>query len=137
MAYMSQERKAELAPQIKEICKKYGVKASIRVDHHSTLELNVKSSKIDFLKSYNERAERAWPFNPHQEFRAETNNIQVNTYHFDKHFDGQALEFLTEVHQAMNVGNFDNSDIQSDYFSVGWYTDINIGRWNKPYILEN
>jgi hypothetical protein len=35
----------------------------------------------------------------------------------------------------MMVGNHDRSDIQSDYFDVGWYVDINIGRWNKPYAL--
>jgi hypothetical protein len=37
---------------------------------------------------------------------------------------------------AMNDGNHDRSDIQTDYFDVGWYVDVNIGRWNKPYILE-
>ena len=36
----------------------------------------------------------------------------------------------------MMEGNFDNSDPQSDYFSVGWYTDINVGKWNKPYVME-
>jgi hypothetical protein len=39
------------------------------------------------------------------------------------------------VIDAMNDGNHDNSDIQSDYFDVGWYTHINVGRWNKPYLL--
>jgi hypothetical protein len=33
----------------------------------------------------------------------------------------------------MNDGNFDKSDIQSDYFHVGWYVSVNIGKWNKPY----
>jgi hypothetical protein len=36
----------------------------------------------------------------------------------------------------MNMGNHDNSDIMTDYFDVGWYVDVNIGLWNKPYILE-
>jgi hypothetical protein len=35
----------------------------------------------------------------------------------------------------MNDGNHDNSDIQSDYFDVGWYISINVGRWDKPYEL--
>jgi hypothetical protein len=59
----------------------------------------------------------------------------VNPYHFKDHFSGRALEFLKEVHIAMMVGNHDNSDIQSDYFDVGWYVDINIGRWDRPYAL--
>jgi hypothetical protein len=36
----------------------------------------------------------------------------------------------------MNAGNWDKSDIQTDYFNVGWYIDVNIGKWNKPYTLE-
>jgi hypothetical protein len=36
----------------------------------------------------------------------------------------------------MNDGNWDKSDIQSDYFNVGWYVDVNIGKWNKPYVRE-
>jgi hypothetical protein len=34
----------------------------------------------------------------------------------------------------MNAGNHNNSDVQSDYFDVGWYIDVNIGKWNKPYV---
>jgi hypothetical protein len=35
----------------------------------------------------------------------------------------------------MNAGNWDKSDIQTDYFDVGWYIDVNVGRWDKPYAL--
>ena len=57
MAYVSQELKAKLAPKIKAICKKYGVKASLAVRHHSTLVLNVKSGKIDFINDYGDTPE--------------------------------------------------------------------------------
>jgi hypothetical protein len=33
----------------------------------------------------------------------------------------------------MMVGNHDKSDVMTDYFNVGWYIDINIGKWDKPY----
>ena len=46
-----------------------------------------------------------------------------------------AKECLAELIDAMNEGNWDHSDIQSDYFNVGWYTDVNIGNWNKLYEL--
>ena len=42
---------------------------------------------------------------------------------------------MREVFAAMNEGNHDNSDIQSDYFNVGWYVAVNVGYWNKDYIL--
>ena len=35
----------------------------------------------------------------------------------------------------MDVGNYDNSDVQTDYFDTGWYIDINIGSWDKPYTV--
>ena len=34
---------------------------------------------------------------------------------------------------AMMIGNHNESDSQTDYFNVGWYIDIGIGRWDKPY----
>ena len=39
MAYMSQERKAEITPKVKSILKKFGIKGSLSVRHHSTLSL--------------------------------------------------------------------------------------------------
>jgi hypothetical protein len=47
-----------------------------------------------------------------------------------------ALDFMKEIFVAMNDGNWDKSDIQSDYFNVGWYVDVNIGKWDKHYIVE-
>jgi hypothetical protein len=64
-------------------------------------------------------------------------SIQVNTYWFQDHFSGKAKKFLAEVMKALNEGNHDRSDSQSDYFDVGWYVYINIGKWNKPFVLEN
>jgi len=31
---------------------------------------------------------------------------------------------------------YDRSDIQTDYFDIAYYIDINVGQWNKDYILE-
>ena len=121
MAYMSQERKKELAPGIKFVLKKYGMKASIAVDNHSSLVVNIKSGPINFAANVH------W-FDGYD---------QVNTYHIDKFYSGIAASFLKELNAAMNVGNFDNSDPYTDYFHVGWYTDINIGKWNKPYVYAS
>jgi hypothetical protein len=124
MAYVSQELKSKLAPQIKAICKKYGVKASLAVRNHSTLALNIKSGKIDFISDYG-NSDDARKF-----------GIQVNPYWYKDHFTGKSKAFLSEVIPAMNDGNWDKSEIQYDYFNVGWYIDVNIGKWNKPYVLE-
>jgi hypothetical protein len=130
MAFVSQELKSKLAPKIKAICKKYKVKASLAVNNHSTLVLNVQSSPIDFISNYNETVSTRPEYN---RFSPAERSIQVNPYWYQDHFSGKAKAFLSEVLPAMNDGNFDKSDIQSDYFHVGWYVSVNIGKWNKPY----
>lgn len=134
MAYVNQERKAQIQPAVKAILKKYNVKGRLGVDNHSTLVLNITEGEIDFIGNTNEvcgsdfyQVERG--FTPRKDY------VNVNVYHFDKHFSGTALKFLNEVYAAMMVGNHDNSDLMSDYFDVGWYVDINIGKWSKPYTL--
>ena len=113
MAYMSQEKKKTLAPAIKAILKEYGMKGSIGVDNHSTLVVNLKSGRIDFGST----------------------NDHVNHNWIDKHYTGIAQQFLNELKDAMMTGNYNNSDIMTDYFDVGWYIDINVGKWNKEYVL--
>jgi hypothetical protein len=93
------------------------------VRNHSTLALNIKSGKIDFISDYG-NSDDARKF-----------GIQVNPYWYKDHFTGKSKAFLSEVIPAMNDGNWDKSEIQYDYFNVGWYIDVNIGKWNKPYEL--
>ena len=120
MAYMNQERKAVLAPAIKAVLKKYGMKGSIAVRHHSSLVVNVKSGAIDF-----------------GEYSHGDGYIQVNTYWIDSHYTGKAKAFLNELLAAMKgTMYYDNSDAQIDYFDTAYYMDINIGNWNKPYMVN-
>ena len=136
MAYMSPEKKAKISPKIKAILAKYKVKGSLSVRNHMTLCLNLKSGSIDFIANSNKVCS-----NNHYQvasgFKPSTSGYdQVNPYHFKDHYDGKALAFMQEVFAAMNDGNHDRSDIQSDYFDVGWYVDVNIGKWDKQYTVE-
>lgn len=134
MAYMSQDRKAQIAPVVKAILKKYNLKGSLSVRNHSTLCLTLKSGAVDFVGNFNSIGAKAQREDWMGPFVAQT-YIDVNPYHFQKHFSGKALKVMTEIYKAMMAGNHDNSDIQTDYFCVGWYIDINVGTWNKPYVL--
>jgi hypothetical protein len=139
MAYMNQERKAKLAPAIKALFKRYGIKASIAVRHNSTLVVNIKSGAIDLIGNYieNLKTRNYNKFDPNNieaiKRIKEAGNIDVNPYWYHEHFTGEAQKFLSGLFLAMNIGNHDRSDIQADYFDVGWYVDVNIGKWNKPY----
>lgn len=41
-----------------------------------------------------------------------------------------------KINQIVNKGNFNNSDSMTDYFHVGFYTEISIGRWDYSYVLK-
>jgi hypothetical protein len=135
MAYMSQERKKSIAPKVKKVLAKYGVKGTLAVRNHSTLVLNIKSGKLDFIGNFNDVMANSWEWGRPVETRAK-DSLDVNPYHYEKHYSGEVLEFFEELFPIMNAGNHDNSDIQTDYFDVGWYVDVNVGNWDKPYNLE-
>ena len=128
MAYMSQQRKKELMPGIKAVLAKYGLKATVSVRHHSSLVVTIREGGIDFINSVTKKTDQ-WG-NPN-EF-----HYQVNTHWIKDHWESPAAEALMELKKAMSTGNWDNSDPYTDYFDVGWYTDINIGTWDKPYVLN-
>jgi len=112
MAYVSQEFKREVAPQIRAVLKKYGMRGTVSVRNHSTLAVTLTEGAIDFPRPY----------------------MQVNHYWIDEHYEGTARDFLTELLAAMRGPNYyDHSDIQTDYFCVSHYTDIDVGRYNRPY----
>jgi hypothetical protein len=134
MAYFDQDRKAERAPAIKAILKKYNVTGSLAVRNNAVFVLNIKMGAIDFIGNLNETV-GADPYQVDRGFIPAKKYLSVNPYHYENHFSGIALAFMQEVFAAMNTGNHDRSDIQTDYFDVGWYIDVNVGLWNKDYIL--
>lgn len=136
MAYMSQEKKAKIAPVVKAVLKKYKIKASLAVRNHSTLVLNIKSGSIDFIENYisTDRSSRSNDLSEEQVRYIRSNkSLDVNPYWYHEHFSGKAKKFLEEIIAAMNAGNHDRSNAQVDYFDVGWYIDVNIGNWKKHY----
>jgi len=131
MAYVSKDTKAIIAASLKPILKKYGVKATLAVRHHSTIVLNIKSGPIDFIENYladGKCADEAWV--------RRYNCIDVNTYWFHDHFTGVAKKFLTEAMNALKSANwYDKTDTMIDYFNTAYYVDINIGKWDRAYEL--
>lgn len=132
MAYMSQEKKKALAPEIKRILAKHGLKGSLSVKNHMELSLTISEGPIDFWASACKASLERWGELPH----GKGDYFDVNPYHAERQFDGYVGKVAQELVDAMNVGNHNRSQPQIDYFDVGWYISINIGRWNKPYQLQ-
>lgn len=110
MAYMNQAKKKLLAPAVKVVLNRYGMKGTLSVRNHSTLVMTLTGGMLEFKSG-----------------------TGINPYWYQNHFAGKQLDFLKDLFYALNVGNHDNSDSQIDYFDVGWYVDVNIGTWSKPY----
>jgi hypothetical protein len=114
MAYVSQEKKAKIAVALKPVLKKYEMKGTLSVRNHSSIVLTLKSGKIDF--GYD--------------------NGLVNPYWFHEHYEGVAKKFLTEAFAALKSADwYDNTRAEIDYFDTAYYTDVNIGKYNKPYTV--
>ena len=125
MAYVSQEMKKELAPAIKAVLKKYGMKGSIAVRHHMSLVCNIKSGPLDILGALGAS-------------EYERDYVQVNPYWIEENYDNaEVVAFLSELKDAMEGPNFFcHDDSMTDYFHRSHYVDINVGQFNKPYVLE-
>ena len=126
MAFVSQEMKKQLAPGIKAVLKKYGMKGTIAVQHHMSLVVNIKSGKLDVLGAL-----------PVGEY-GPRDYIQVNPYWIEENYDcPKVVAFLKELKEAMEGPDFfDHSDPMTDYFHRSHYIDINVGKFHQPYILE-
>lgn len=129
MAYINQDGKAKIAQALKPILAKYKVKGTLSIRNKSTITLKIKSSPIDFIGNYNAiQAKRVAKPVP------ATNCMDVNPYWFHEHYDGTALQFLTEAVAALKANNwFDKSDTSTDYFHTAYYFGIEIGQWDQPY----
>jgi len=121
---MNQDKKAVITAAIKPILKRFNVKATLSVDNNSTICLNVKSSKMDFIGDYLYKEDGL-------------NYCSINPYWYKDHFkDDVIIGFLTQAIEALKSAEwYDRSDLMSDYFCTAYYYEVNIGNWDKPYIL--
>ena len=137
MAYMNQERKQKIAQTLKPILAKYKVKGSLSVRNHSTIVLTLKSGAIDFIGNSNRVCGNDF-YQVQRGFKPTTSGYdQVNPYWFQDHYDGDAKAFLTEAFKALKSADwYDESNAMIDYFNIAYYVDVNIGKWNAPYIVQ-
>jgi hypothetical protein len=136
MAYMNQERKAVISAALKPILAKYKVKGTLSVRNNLAITLTVKSGAIDFIGNCNKVCGNSH-YQVSSGFRPITEGYtDVNQYWYQDHFDGAAKEFLDEAFKALKAaGWYDESDAMTDYFNTAYYIDIQIGKWNKPYVF--
>lgn len=122
MAWVDQQKKARIAAELKKVMPK-GWRYSLAVHHHSTLCLTISAAPVDLIALNIRRPENKGAY------------LRLNAHHLSHEYQGDLLQVFNAINDALNLENYDNSDIQTDYFDVGHYVDIRIGRWNRPFTV--
>ena len=129
MAFISQQDKKTLAPAIKAVFKKYGLKGTIAIKNHMTLCATVSAGRLDLIGA----AAQVGDFRSSGYYQANAYRPTNEKY---KDINIDIFNFYEDLKKAMKGAIwFDKSDIMTDYFHTAFYIDINIGQWNKPYKL--
>lgn len=108
MAYVSNELIKEVRENLKKAFPEF--KFSVVKNHHSEISVAIMKAPVRF---------------------ADGDYVQLNHYYPQNYKNADILEKIIKI---CNEKNYDNSDIQSDYFSVGYYFTLRQGKWDRPFI---
>lgn len=125
MAFMNQERKAVIAAELKRVIP-HGWKWTLGVRHHSTIVLNIWAGPADLLGAV--RPNVVYPVDRYFTLYMPHRGDVL------KGAPAEITELFEHIAAALYRGNHDRSDMQTDYFDVGWYVDVNIGSYMRPFV---
>jgi hypothetical protein len=111
MAYASKEQSKRIRQELKAEFPEF--KISVTVEHSSTIMVCIMAAPIKFTEK------------PYE---------QLNHFYLERYENGEILKRIAEI---ANKGNYDKSDIMTDYFEVGFYFRLQVGKWDKHFELIN
>lgn len=123
MAYIDQTKKKEIAAKLKRVVPA-GWRYSLAIRNHTALVMTIRSAPLNLL------ADVQW-----DERATNRGHTRFHPNH-QRHFSEENRKVLEAIWDVLNDGNWDKSDIMTDYFNVGWYVDLDIGQWNKPFVVK-
>lgn len=130
MAYVSREKKGKVMSLLKGIVPK-DWKWSLKVDNGSSLVMTISEGPKELAVQPAHYEFGQWVEEKVDLYR------QINTYYPDKAFpEGPVNDKVVEIVKALNLDNYNNSDLHTDYHDVGHYVNLHVGRWNKPYVVK-
>ena len=116
MAYITSERVKEIRNAIKLLCpSKDGWKVSVIREHHSVVDVTILEAPFELRND------------PEQSYE------QTNPYYLAERVNIPSRDILSKISKVANEGNYDRSDVQSDYFDVGFYFRLSWERWDEPF----
>ncbi len=113
MPFINQETKKIINEELKKFVPKTW-KYTLSIQDNRCLHFNLKSADINLLRE-------------NETYKT------VNINYIEKYFSGNILEIFEKIKIALNLKNWNNSDVQTDYFDVGYCININIGAYDKPF----
>lgn len=112
MAYINKEKSAEIRKKLKAEFPDF--KFSVTIDNYISLYCCIMEAPIAFTEGTYET---------------------LNHHHLEQYKYSNVLE---RIYDICNEGNHDNSDSMTDYFDVGWYFDLSVGKYDRPFkLVEN
>lgn len=64
---------------------------------------------------------------------AQVNHYWLGEPGHSEYLTPKAIQVLKKATRIANSDNWDNSDIQTDYFDVNYYFSLGVGQWDKPF----
>ena len=63
----------------------------------------------------------------------------VNQYHIESSYmmTAESKKIFTVINDLLDSFNYDDSEIQTDYFSTKFYVDLGIGKWDKALVINS
>jgi len=132
MAYVNQEKKAIIAAAVKAVVPK-GWKYTLSVKHHSTIVFTLKSAPVALMSEYKRVREALAKKTMRDLYPIERSSFDTNVYYLEHFFDNSLATFQ-KIKDALNTGNHDNSEPQSDYYDIGHYISIKVGTYEKDFV---
>ena len=135
MAYISTEDVKHIRNELKKELPQY--KFSVVRDHHSSVTISLMKgpafNDYEYFDRYNNVTKTA--------NLSDGEHHQINQFHLEDFYGKENAEILSKIDTisrtapAKNGGKvwYNDSDIQTDYFDIAYYVNINVGKWNKPY----
>lgn len=123
MAYVSKELAQKIRQELKEkFPTSKGWKFSVKKDHES-LYCKIIQAPINLGEDI-DRVEK--------DGYANINEYHLHNYKHEKLF-AKIIDILNGKFLPSENQNYDNSDPMTDYFCVGWYINLSLGSWDKPF----
>lgn len=122
MAFITTSQVNEFRLKLKEaFSARDGWKLSVTKEHNSGICVAIMEAPLDFSVCCSNQ---------------EKKYSQLNPRYFGEHYaEYPALvEVVEKINSIINLGNYDKSEPMTDYFEVGWYTDVHVGKWDKFFV---